>query len=224
MKSIVALILLLQAPSRRKKFKEENPNLPLPPEPIITRWCSWLKAAEYYCHHFDEVKGVVMSFDSEDSEAIKSAQELFNNFRIKSDLAYIKTHFASLVAATLKLETQGLDLNESISTMTSIRNSLGSMDEKSFSNKMEAVLKRNPGFEIISDINNVLSKRAQPEKPFVKNLSPKEVALYRYCPTTSTDVERSFSTYKNHLTDKRKSFLFENLKKHCIVHCNRQNE
>lgn len=38
----------------------------------------------------------------------------------------------------------------------------------------------------------------------------------------STDVERSFSTYKGHLTEKRKSFLFENLKQHCIVHCNRE--
>ena len=47
-------------------------------------------------------------------------------------------------------------------------------------------------------------------------------APYKYCPTTSADVERSFSMNKCVLTEKRRHFLFENLKHHCIVLCNRE--
>ncbi|KAF0737604.1 Uncharacterized protein FWK35_00020288 [Aphis craccivora] len=42
----------------------------------------------------------------------------------------------------------------------------------------------------------------------------------KYAPVTSVDVERSFSSYKNILSDRHRSFLFENLKNHLIVQCN----
>ena len=31
----------------------------LPPQPIITRWASWLKAARYYSDHLPEVRNIV---------------------------------------------------------------------------------------------------------------------------------------------------------------------
>jgi len=38
-------------------------NLRLFPVPILTRWGTWLKAATYCGKHFDEVKGVINTFD-----------------------------------------------------------------------------------------------------------------------------------------------------------------
>lgn len=203
-------------------FKELQPTLPLPPEPVTTRWCTWLEAAFYYCDHFEAIKSVVDTFDSEDAESIRFAKKLFSDQRIKVDLAYIKSNFAPLVPATIQLETHGLALSKSVEIISSIRDSLNSLDEKKFGNKMEAVLRRNPEFKIFLDINNALNLRLEPTEQFVKDLSPKELSLYKYCPTTSADVERSFSMYKIVLTDIRRSFLFENLKKHCIVLCNRE--
>lgn len=37
-----------KAPSRISLFKEMCPNLPLPPQPVITRWGTWLEAVEFY--------------------------------------------------------------------------------------------------------------------------------------------------------------------------------
>lgn len=213
-----------QAPSRRKKFNEMCPDLALPPEPIITRWCTWIKAAIYYCENFPAVKSVVDSFDEGDAEAIRTAQELFANRSVKNDLAFIKSHFAQLVSITIKLETQGLPLNESVGMITSIRASLNSLAQQEFGQKLDRVLQRNPGFKIIADINNVLNHRKRPNEQFVKDLSPNELVLYQYCPTTSADVERSFSMYGNVLTDRRRRFLFENLKQHLIVLCNREEK
>ncbi|KAE9522767.1 hypothetical protein AGLY_016808 [Aphis glycines] len=39
--------IFLKAPSRVLKFKELYPDLNLPPEPILTRWGTWLEAALY---------------------------------------------------------------------------------------------------------------------------------------------------------------------------------
>lgn len=41
--------IFLKSPYRVSFLKNEASGLPLPPEPIITRWGTWLNAAVYYC-------------------------------------------------------------------------------------------------------------------------------------------------------------------------------
>ena len=72
----------------------------------------------------------------------------------------------------------------------------------------------NQGLQILTLINQRL--RAEPLSPIEVNLlqdyTPQEIALFTYAPITSVQVERAFSLYKNILTDRRRSFTFENLK------------
>jgi len=46
--------VFLKAPSRIQIFRETEPNLPLPPQPIITRWGTWLEAVKYYATNFEK--------------------------------------------------------------------------------------------------------------------------------------------------------------------------
>ena len=41
----------------------------------------------------------------------------------------------------------------------------------------------------------------------------------KFCPTTSVDVERSFSVFKNIISNHRQSFIEENLSKTVASHC-----
>ena len=82
--------------------------------------------------------------------------------------------------------------------------------------KLDNVLKKNPGFDHIKSISKVLSGTST---TFPEGMSPTDVAMFKYCPTASVDVERSFSSYKNILTDKRHSLTKESLKKIMICHC-----
>lgn len=63
-----------KAPNRIRTFKSLQPNLTLPPEPVTTRWGTWLSAALYYADHFDQVAQVVNEFDDEEAVAIKEAK------------------------------------------------------------------------------------------------------------------------------------------------------
>ena len=40
--------LFLKAPSRIQVFRKALPDYPLPPEPVLTRWGSWIEATIYY--------------------------------------------------------------------------------------------------------------------------------------------------------------------------------
>jgi hypothetical protein len=51
---------------RVQKFKEEAQTLPLPPQPIVTRWGTWFDAANYYCTNYSEIEKIFNKFDSKD--------------------------------------------------------------------------------------------------------------------------------------------------------------
>lgn len=72
--------IFLKAPSRVKILKEKYPNLPLPPEPVVTRWSTWLEAASYYAQHFAKVKDVISCLSSSDAVAIRNAKTIIPRY------------------------------------------------------------------------------------------------------------------------------------------------
>lgn len=193
----------------------------MPPAPCTTRWGTWLKAAVYYCDNFEDVKKVVSTFDESDAESIRLSKEMFQSARIKTDLAFIKANFASIVTGITKLQTQGMFLADGLLQVESIHKSLNELNRKEFAQKMDAVLSRNKGYKSIVEIRNILKDGADPKDDYARKLTAKELTMFMYCPVTSVDVERSFSVYSSFLTPNRRTFLFENLKQHMIIHCNR---
>ncbi|KAL4121178.1 hypothetical protein QTP88_013741 [Uroleucon formosanum] len=78
--------VFLKAPYRKNLFKNLAPGIPLPPEPIITRWGTWLNAINYYCEHFLHIKNVILQLDPDDALAIKNAKQLVENPEIEENL------------------------------------------------------------------------------------------------------------------------------------------
>lgn len=50
--------VFLKAPLRVEIYQEKLPNVPLPPQPILIRWGTWLEAALFYSEHFLKIKQV----------------------------------------------------------------------------------------------------------------------------------------------------------------------
>ncbi len=59
--------IFLKSPSRNRAFKDAAPQVPLPPEPIITRWGTWIEAALFHSKH----SRFLVGFDPADSSAIE---------------------------------------------------------------------------------------------------------------------------------------------------------
>ncbi|XP_025018144.1 uncharacterized protein LOC112539635 [Tetranychus urticae] len=59
-----------KAPKRIQLLKQLNSNLPIPPQPTITRWGTWLEASVYYYNYFSEFKIIVNSLDSTEAASI----------------------------------------------------------------------------------------------------------------------------------------------------------
>lgn len=113
--------VFIKAPTRRDVFKEALPDIPLPSEPVITRWGTWLEAVAYYDKHFDGIKNVIDRFNPNDSSAIQKVQNLLKDQSIRDDICYINRHYGFLVSAIKTLESHGLSLNEQFNILDDVK-------------------------------------------------------------------------------------------------------
>lgn len=95
--------IFLKAPQPLPVFKEIFPNLQYPPEPIITRWGTWLEAAFYYAdnQNLSTIRSIVDILD-ENASAIRKAKQLLAKDSIKCNLTTIKHKFYFLYCLLLK--------------------------------------------------------------------------------------------------------------------------
>lgn len=206
-----------KSPSRLRKCHEKLPGLQLPPEPVLTRWGTWLEAAEFMCKNFEGVRSVVDLFDENDAESIKKAQHYFHSVKVPDQLAEISANYVFLSKAIKKLETRNLLLTEGIGILADVQNTLNSNISPigiKIKAKLKEVIAKNPDIDKIQAISDVLSGTSTE----ATNLSPSYISKLKYCPVTSVELERSFSMEKALLSDRRCSFTMKNIEMYIVSH------
>ncbi|KAL4148425.1 hypothetical protein QTP88_002670 [Uroleucon formosanum] len=217
-----------KAPTRVEIFKIEDPGICLPPDPIITRWGSWINAAIYYCEKLITVRRVIEKLDEDDAASIKKTKKYIIKPGLESNLAYIKSNFTILVEGINKLQTKGLSLITVLKIIEDIEESFKSLRGEAgtiVKNKFKTVFENNNGLSTLKRISKILSGEEENGEldGDLEELTSNDIVFFKYSPITSVDVERSFSTYKSLLTDNRRNFKFENLAKHLIIQYNSDN-
>jgi hypothetical protein len=97
-----------KAPNRIQLFKSEAPEISLPPEPIITRWGTWITASNYYCDNLNIIRSVFEKLNNDDAVSIKEAKKYINKNCIDTDLIFIKSNFSTPTTSLKKLQEQNL--------------------------------------------------------------------------------------------------------------------
>jgi hypothetical protein len=214
--------IFIKSPLRVQKFKEEAKTLPIPPQPIVTLWGTWLDAANYYCTNYSEIEKIFIKFDTKESSSIKSVQEFFS-VTMSKNLAYIKANFCGISKSITSLETVGIQLCDAINIVKQTESELsrvqGEVPNK-LNAKLQSVLERNPGYSTLCRVSDILCGNEAELGRNEQELSANNLALFKFSPVTLCDVERSFSRYKVPLSDNRRAFQFGNFKMHVPIHCN----
>lgn len=212
--------VFLKAPTRRDTFRETLPGIPLPPEPVVTRWGTWLEAVKYYDTHFEDLKRVICSFDSNESAAIHKVQNLLQLQSLRDDIRYINSNYGILITAIAKLETHGLSLQEQFGILNDVKQKINTHNSRAVSSvikqKLQDVFTKNPAYNRLEEIwlfRNGTHQELSP--PLLKYSSC--IVNFSYCPLVTVDVERSFSLRKLLLSDRRRRFTVENLEKYIIT-------
>ena len=212
--------IFLKAPSRCHLLKEIAPDLSLPPQPVVTRWGSWISAVLYYASNFDMYNEVISSFDPNEASSIRIVKDLMKDNSVRNELAYINTYFAKIPDNIAALETRNQLLVDALKLYESvifyIMQAPGEKG-KLVHEKCNKVVQANLDLNKLKNIASVLEGKTNID---IVDMSPMTISCHKYAPVTSVEVERSFSMYKHILSDRRQSLKFENLEKLLVVMCN----
>ena len=214
--------IFLKAPSRVVTWKETHPDLPLPPKPILTRWGTWIEAALFYAKNYAKVKTILGKLlNPDDAVSIEKGQHLVESSSLEADLAFIAAHLSSLPATLTQLEETGLTLIKAFALMDKAQSNIDDTPgEKGDRLKMKfaTVMQKNPGVNTLRTVAKLIQGEGDPSS-LPEGIGPGEVALFKFCPVSSADVERSFSVYNKILSDQRHNLTKDNLKKIIITNC-----
>jgi len=190
--------VLSKSASRKAIFKKFC-GLELPPNPVITRWGTWIVTASYYFENYEIVKKFIKNELKATSGAAQKLKKLIENTTLEDELFYVN-EFAFIPKTITKLEEQSLKKSEQFEILNETKSKL--KDEALA--KLSKSLEKNP--DILEFVNNM-------EFTFRKKTM--------YAPLTSVDVERSFSIYKNILSDRRQRLTTENIEKYNVIEFNK---
>jgi hypothetical protein len=216
--------VFLKAPYRIQAFKEKL-SIPLPPQPLITRWGTWLDAALYYSKNFEAIKKFIEEeLNGEDAVSIRLSQELLNKPNIKRDLAVISTSFSTFSKILTILEEHGLSLDAALSHLTAVEQqfeTLSGSELDTIKAKLANIVSKNVGLGKLRMIQ-AIEQASESQQPLTSDidLTPNEIASFKFAPVVSCEVERSFSKFKAIFRDNRHRLKFVNLKKYVVICCN----
>ena len=82
--------VFLKAPSRVQIqctiFKSVESGLELPPQPIITRWGTWIHAVNYYEKNFERIVRVFDALNKKEATSIEIEHDLLHNINIRNGI------------------------------------------------------------------------------------------------------------------------------------------
>lgn len=214
--SLVSLYkkILLKSPHRVSLYRQICPNLPLPPQPVVTRWGTWLEAVFFYAKYFNELKLFTTTLEN-DSKSVHELKILLRSEILLPQIEFIATNFSKLPETITFLQTKNLKLSVAFEHFEVTLSHLQSVSwplQNMFTEKIKSIVSRNPDYLTLKQL---MLNQFTDEDTLTKfsHLS----RYFLFAPSTSSDVERSFSRFKDILTSNRNQFTEENLEKYAVI-------
>lgn len=182
---------------RRNLFK----NIGYPPEPVLTRWGSWLKAAFYYAKNINEIEEIFKSIES-NGKLIRNVKEALNDSNLRKDLKNIFSCYQSLSESVELSECESFTISQSSKI-------LASLDFKEDPCQIRKYIDKRLE---MNEIKHILEMKNV-------NITPETYSKLQECQATSCSVERTFSVL-NKILAKDRNFKTCNIKYYVIVKCN----
>ena len=156
-----------------------------PPQPVLTRWASWLEAAFYYSRSFHEVKEIVENFE-DDQLLVERAKQSVNDCALITELILICS-YQPMVSLVKQFENREATVESAWISLQQFIEELSGIDPAGI---LEYLKRR---LESMVDLKEIVEGSG--------NLSPARYFQLRNVQPSSGDVERSFSKLNFLLTD-----------------------
>ena len=200
-KNIDEIIATIKAATIKNKDRKKNfhdAGLPSPPDPVITRWATWLRAALYHSENLLAVRTIVNNWTSA-GLLVSGAKDAINEEDLVPDLVKIN-QYRTLAANVEFLEGSACTITEAY---RQLKNMQLDDDPCAIKNYIKKPLS-NSGLKTIINCTNL-------------TIDPTSYALLQKAQPTFAAVERSFSMLSK-LLRKDRNFDVKNVKKYMMLY------
>ena len=198
---IVATVKAATVKNKTRKGLFRSAGLQLPPQPVLTRWASWLNAAMYYAKNLNQVRNIFEQMD-DGGVLVNRAKKALNCPIVEEHLFDITTNYCSISRITE--EETGINLTVEKSKELISNLDFGN-DPCNLISYIKERIKKN-GISKLYDCSDTTIE------PFV-------YAKLYHCQSTSISVERCFSIL-NKLLAKDRNFKPENIDNYLVCKYN----
>ena len=203
-KSIDKIIATIKAATIKNKNRKKDfhdAGLPSPPDPVITRWATWLRAALYYGENLPAVRTIVNNWTSA-GLLVSRAKDAINVEDLVPDLVEINQY--RTLAANIEF------LAGSACTITKVYGLLKNTQFDDDSCAIKNYIKKRLSNSDLKTIINCTNL----------TIDPTSYILLQKAQPTSAAVERSFSMLSKLLRNDR-NFDVKNIKKYMMLYYNK---
>ena len=184
--------------SRRNLFHE----IGIPPQPVVTRWGSWLNAAIYYADNLPAIKEIIHGYEG-NGLLVSRAKDSLHDDRLTQSLMEIKRDYSDLIEVLEQTEATAYSILHAYEQLKNIRFGKDACGLRTY---LDERMEKNADLLAIVKLSK-------------ENVSPSTYVLLQKCQATSSAVERSFSMLKK-LLAKDRQFKDDNVKNYLIPHYN----
>eukprot|EP00477_Mikrocytos_mackini_P001135 GAHX01001217.1.p1 GENE.GAHX01001217.1~~GAHX01001217.1.p1 ORF type:complete len:457 (-),score=48.95 GAHX01001217.1:118-1488(-) len=202
--NIDKLISSLKAATiKNRERRADFTDIPIPPQPILTRWGSWLRALSYYKRHFNNIKDIVNNWEIK-GKLTRDCKDIVNHSGLKVEIELAFECYNCLTFAIEELEQKKHNIS---SAFYLIRCLDFGEDPAHVQAYLEKRLRKNE-----------IEKICMEEGPLHDSYGTRDLLLNAQ--PTSIDVERSFSLLNVLLEDNR-IFSDDNIADYIICYYNK---
>ena len=198
---VIATIKAATIKNKDRKKDFHDAGLPSPPDPVIAKWATWLRAALDYSENLPAFRTIVNNWTSA-GLLVSRAKDAINVEGLVSDLVKIN-QYRTLAANVEFLEGSACTITKAYGLLKNMQVDDDPCAIKDYINKLLS----NSDLETIINCTNL-------------TIVPTSYALLQKAQPTSAAVERSFSML-NKLLRKDRSFDVKNVKKYMMLYCNK---
>ena len=173
---VIATIKAATIKNKNRKKDFHDAGLPSPPDPVITRWATWLRAALYYSDNLPAVRTIVNNWTSA-GLLVSRAKDAINVEGLVSDLVKIN-QYRTLAANIEFLEGSACTITKAYGLLKNMQFDDDPCAIKDYINKRLS----NSDLETIINCSNL-------------TIDPTSYALLQNGQPTSAAVERSFCRF-----------------------------
>jgi|UniRef100_A0A2S2QXZ7 hypothetical protein len=123
---------------------------------------------------------------------------------METNLVFIHSNYGFIPAEITKLETLHVPLIKALSIVKNVKTKIEKITGQNgilINQKFKTILQKNEEYQTIVRISKIISGEIQSMEGLLEDLTSNDLIYFKYAPITTTDVERSFSRYKNLLCD-----------------------